>query len=274
MSVSHSALSSPHSAFVYQCRLPGFEGPLDVLLRLIERQELDITAISLAAVADQFVAYLDGLPDRDPAVLAEFAAVASRLLVLKTRVLFPRPPEPAGRAGDDEVDEDELVRQLREYRQIKAAAESLLTRDRQGERTFAPLGVPQAGVDAAPEITLAPARPADLLRAVQRRLARQPAAPRVLTLAPRISVGEMAARVLERLHSAPGSAVYFSHLIAGLTSRVDVVTAFMAVLELVRRRRVEARQDDLYGDIVIQPPGEQVADSEPVRAGMVAVADD
>jgi segregation and condensation protein A len=275
MSVTHPALSTSHSAFVYQCRLPGFEGPLDVLLRLIERQELDITAISLATVADQFVAYLDGLPDRDPAVLAEFAAVASRLLVLKTRVLFPRPPEPAGRAGDDEVDEDELVRQLREYRQIKAAAESLLARDRQGERTFAPLGVPQAGVDTAmPEITLASARPADLLRAVQRRLARQPAAPRVLTLAPRISVGEMAARVLERLHGAPGSAVYFSHLVAGLTSRVDVVTTFMAVLELVRRRRVEAAQEDLFGEIVVLPPREPGSDPEPALAGSVAVADD
>src|SRR5687767_5110665 len=71
-------------------RVAGFEGPLAVLLRLIEREELDITAISLAQVADQFVAYIAAQPDSDPGLLAEFAAVASRLLVLKTRVLFPR----------------------------------------------------------------------------------------------------------------------------------------------------------------------------------------
>jgi segregation and condensation protein A len=275
MSIPYATLHAPHATFVYQCQLPGFEGPLDVLLRLIERQELDITAISLATVADQFVAYLASAPDRDPAVLAEFAAVASRLLLLKTRVLFPRPPELAGRASDDEVDEDELVRHLREYRQIKAAAESLLARDRQGERTFAPLGVPQSDVCAAtPEVTLAPARPADLLRAVQRRLARQPATPRVLTLAPRISVGEMAARVLERLRGESGGTVRFSQLVAGLPSRVDVVTAFMAVLELVRRRRVEATQDDLFGEIVVLPPGEPQAELDPALAGVVTVADD
>ena len=174
----------------YAYRLPGFEGPLDVLLRLIEREELDITAISLAAVADQFVAYIEAQPDRDPAVLAEFAAVASRLLLLKTRGLFPRAPEAPVAEVDGGADEDDLVRQLLEYRQIKEAAGALGGRDRAGERVFAPLAVPaHATAGAIPEITLAPAGPFDLLRAVHRRLARQPVAPRVLNLVPRISVG-------------------------------------------------------------------------------------
>ena len=92
----------------FQPRLPVFEGPLEVLLRLVERQELAITEVSLAAVADQFLAHLDTLPDRDPALLAEFAAVASRLLLLKTRVLFPRQPH-APAEDDAEEDEDDLV---------------------------------------------------------------------------------------------------------------------------------------------------------------------
>ncbi len=188
-----SALRAPHSAL--RTRVPGFEGPLAVLLRLIEREELDITAISLAQVADQFVAYIAGQPDSDPGLLAEFAAVASRLLLLKTRVLFPRAPAVAERDREED-DADDLVRQLQEYRRFKSIAEALAARDRVEGRTFLPVEAPnRALTGAVAEITLAPARPFDLVRVVQRRLARQPAAPRLLALAPRISVGEMIGRV-------------------------------------------------------------------------------
>src|SRR3954463_902994 len=101
MIATPSAFRLPPSATEYACNVPGFEGPLAVLLRLIERQELDITAISLALVADQFIAYLDEQPVRDLALLADFGAVASRLLLLKTRMLFPRAPEVAGEATDE-----------------------------------------------------------------------------------------------------------------------------------------------------------------------------
>ncbi len=265
MSVVDSAIRNPQSAIPYQCRLPGFEGPLDVLLRLIERRELDITAISLAAVADQFLEHLAGLPDRDPAILAEFAAVASRLLLLKTRVLFPRAPEPAGEPEGAEDDPDDLVAQLREYRRIKAAAGGLAARERDGLRAFAPrVGPPDPDgppAAAAPvvEVTLAPAGPADLLRAAHRRLSRLPATPRVLTLPPRISVGEMAARIAERLRAR--RAVRFSALVTPGMPRGDVVTTFMAILELVRRRRAEARQEEPFGEIVVLPPPGALAEA-------------
>jgi segregation and condensation protein A len=254
MSALESAIRNPQSAIGYACSVPGFEGPLDVLLRLIEREELDITAISLAQVADQFVAHITAQPDRDPALLAEFAAVASRLILLKTRGLFPRAPEAPAPGADERPDEDDLVRQLLEYRQIKAAAEGLAARDRAGARAFAPLAAPaHAAAGATPEITLAPARQFDLLRATHRRLSRQPATPRVLTLVPRISVGEMAARILERLGLRPPGEVRLSRLATEARSRPDVVTTFMAILELVRRRRVEAIQEVPFGDIVVLP---------------------
>lgn len=241
----------------YACNVPGFEGPLDVLLRLIEREELDITAISLTLVADQFIAHIAAQPDRDPALLAEFVAVASRLLLLKTRGLFPRQPGVPTNDPDEGPDEDDLVRQLREYRQIKAAATGLLTRDQLGERAFAPLAIAaHARTEIVPEITLAPAGPLDLLRAVQRRLARQPATPRVLTLVPRISVGEMAARILEYLRIRPNGEVRLSRLVREAPSRSDVVTTFMSILELIRRRRAEAVQEVLFGDIAIYPAQE------------------
>ncbi len=250
MSVIEEA--AEQSAIAY--RVHGFEGPLAVLLRLIEREELDVTVISLAQVADQFVTYIAGQPTSDPALLAEFAAVASRLLVLKTRVLFPRPPVAHDRDRVDEDDADDLVRQLQEYRQFKVIAATLAARDRAESRTFSPTEAPdRALTGAVAEITLAPARAFDLVRVVQRRLARQPATPRLLALAPRISVGEMLAHLVERLRLLPHGEVRFSRVIPAPHSRIEIITTFMAILELVRRRRAEAVQDEPFGDIVILP---------------------
>lgn len=256
----------------YECRVPGFEGPLAVLLRLIERQELDITAISLALVADQFIAYLDEQPVRDLALLADFGAVASRLLLLKTRMLFPRAIEATGDPAD-EADGDDLVRQLLEYRRFKEAAEGLAARDRAGARTFAPVAAPaHATAGAIPEVTLAPARPRDLVRAVQRRLARQPATPQRLALVPQISIGEMVARIADFLRALPRGEVRFSRLIRGASSCTEIVTTFMAILELVRRRRAEATQDRPFGEIVLLPLAAGVSLEAPDTAE--AAADD
>lgn len=250
----------------YQLRLPTFEGPLDLLLRLIERQELDITAISLVSVTDQFLARLDALPDRDPAILAEFVTIAARLLLLKTRVLFPRPAvTPTADVADDA---DELIRQLQEYRRLKVAAGLLAAREGERLRAYAPLVAPAPDTLTA-SVTLAAAGPADLLRAVHRRLACLPAAPRLLTLPPRISVGEMAARLLARLRGAPGGEVRFSTLARQGATRADIVTTFMAILELIRRRHAEAEQAWPFGDIVVRRSGGDIA-----SAASVEVADD
>ena len=272
---AHAAQATPHSSFVI--RHSSFEGPLEVLLRLVERQELAITEVSLAAVADQFLAHLDTLPDRDPALLAEFAAVASRLLLLKTRVLFPRQPD-APAEDDAGEDEDDLVRRLQEYRRVKDAAAALAARDAAGLRAYEPLAAPiPESLEA--EVTLAPARPTDLVRAVQRRLARLPAAPRLLALPPRISVGEMVARIAARLRAGRRE-VRFGDLVARLApargrpplpDRGDVVTIFMAILELVHRRQAEAHQPIPFGDIVVlATEGTSTADQEPEEAERAA----
>ena len=102
----------------YQFRLPSFEGPLDVLLRLIERDQLAISEVSLLAVFDQFLAHLDRLEAEAPDAIAEFVLVAGRLSVLKSRALLPRPAKPL-----EEPDEIDLVMQLEAYRAVKAAAD-------------------------------------------------------------------------------------------------------------------------------------------------------
>lgn len=246
----------------YQLRLAGFEGPLDILLRLIERRELAITEVSLVAVTEQFLAYIDALDDRDPAVLAEFLTIGARLLLLKTRGLFPQAP-----AAPDDGDEDDpadLARQLREYQRFKEVALELEALDRSGQRSFEPARPPGFGQVAA-GFTVAPARPADLLRAVRSQLARVAPLPGILELAPRVSVAEMTSRIIAALRLARAG-VWFSDLARGVTHRGDVVTTFLALLELVRRRRADASQQAPFGDILVRQPAGSSGATEPPRA--------
>src|SRR3989304_337605 len=100
----------------FQLQLPVFEGPLDLLLYLIEREELDITAVSLVQVTDQYLSYLRSGEQIDATALAEFIAIGARLLYLKSRALLPKPPpaeEPLEGLAED------LVQRLREYRRFK-----------------------------------------------------------------------------------------------------------------------------------------------------------
>src|SRR5437868_13214025 len=121
----------------YAVRLPDFEGPLDVLLRLIERQELEISKVSLALVADQFLEYVAALPAPEPRVLASFMVIAARLLLIKSEALLPRPPPPApGEAEDEEDVGAELVRRLQEYKAIQEVARGLRERDSAGQRSY------------------------------------------------------------------------------------------------------------------------------------------
>src|SRR5512136_2070141 len=105
----------------YQVRIPAFEGPLDLLLQLIEREKLDISAVSLAQVADQFLAYVRELETVAAEVLADFLAVAARLVLIKSRALLPR-PAPAAGEEEEEDPAEALARQLREYKRYREAA--------------------------------------------------------------------------------------------------------------------------------------------------------
>src|SRR5215207_1012312 len=128
------------TAHPYTLQLPDFAGPLDLLLRLIEKDELQITTISLAAVADQYLAYVRDLADPDPLTVAEFLAIAAQLLLIKSRALLPRPDPPV--AIPDEDSGEQLARQLKEYQRFKQAAAQLRAWENEGRRTWERLTPP------------------------------------------------------------------------------------------------------------------------------------
>jgi segregation and condensation protein A len=227
----------------YQLRLPVFEGPLDVLLRLIERSQLAIADVSLVAVTEQFLAHVRALDEAPPAVLAEFSAVGSRLVLLKSRSLLPRP------AVDEEGEGEGLVQQLIEYRAVKEAAVELGRRDTRGEGAFGRGAGAVAGPPATPP-RLARHEPVALAQAIRRRLSVLPGPRDGLRLRRLISLREMIERVMGAI-TTRGTA-RFSAVAAGCESRHEVLTAFLALLVLMRRRVLDAEQDALFGEITIR----------------------
>jgi segregation and condensation protein A len=224
----------------YQFRLPSFEGPLDVLLRLIERDQLAISEISLLAVFDQFMAHLDAIETDAPGAIAEFLLVAGRLSVLKSRALLPRPARPP-----EEPEEVDLVRQLEAYRAVKAAAELLGVRQRTGSGA---LGRGEAVACPPIEATRFAPQPASALaEAVGRWLTRVPAKPALLPRHRVVSLREMISRISSALNHE--ASVSFDRIRATCAGRQETAVAFLAVLTLMRRQAIVATQSELFGPI-------------------------
>ncbi len=232
----------------YTFHLPAFEGPLDLLLRLIERRELDITAIALAEVADEYLAHVRALDQRDPAALSAFLSIATRLLLIKSRALLPRPPPPA---SDEELDDaDALVRQLQQYQRFKQAATLLRSWESQGRRSFTRSAPPPAIAPPPPErldVTLA-----QMIAAWQRRaqlLLPLTEASIPLPQAKTITVTEMVGRIRGRLATQPW--FQFDDLLSAALTRVELVVALWSVLELLKRRAIVVEQEALFGPIMV-----------------------
>ena len=228
----------------YQLRLPAFEGPFDVLLRLVERSHLLITDVSLIDVTNQFLDYVAAMDTRDPALVAEFSTVGSRLVVLKSRSLLPKPPI------EDVETVSDLARELIEYQAYKDMAAHLRDRDVLGEGAF-----PLTGAQLPPSLpqmdrVLAAHQPNQLVRALRRRLAVLPTPALIVAARKLVSLRDMAERVLHALGHT-GSTT-FRNVLARCSDYHEVRTAFLAVLVLSRRDVVEVEQTELFGEISIK----------------------
>lgn len=238
----------------YQVRLDVFEGPLDLLLALIEREELDITVVSLARVTGQYLEHIRHLEDIHPEMLAEFLVVAAKLLYIKSLALLPR-PEPA--EGEEEEEGDvgqDLVRQLQEYRRYRAAAQVLDERLRAGLRAYVRIAAPPAVEPSALRVEGVTLE--DLWQAAQEALAVAPPAPDVSeVVAPLVvTVEERMVLIRSRLQESPRIA--FSSLLQQGQSREEVIVTLLAILEMARRFEIALRQDEPFGEVWIErtPP--------------------
>lgn len=233
---------------MFELKLSVFQGPLDLLLDLIEREELDITAVSLAQVTDQYWAHLRSVEEQDAEALAEFIVMGARLLYIKSRALLPelRPRE----REDEKKDPGEaLAQMLVEYKRFREAAGAFRDLEEQGRRAYPRLGPPSKDFVLPPGlkgVTLE-----GLLNIFEEALSRQPAEPEEGTIEREaVTVEEKMAAVTAAVASGSGR-VSFRALVEACTSRLEVIVVFLAILELIKDGQLVARQRGRFRDIMM-----------------------
>src|SRR6266487_2440606 len=246
----------------YVVHLPDFEGPLDLLLHLIEKRRMEITTVSLVAVTDQYLAYIRRWQEAEVgslplANMAAFISLAARLLFIKSQSLLPR-------ISKEEVDEqaknaaamaEELRRHLLEYKQAKEIARHLRQREEAGLQTYARsslLASIEAQLAWTPP-TLIGMEPRLLASAFQRLLELRTKdeldGADLIPLA-RITVRERIAEIVRLL--GEHTSIFLTELIGNEQSRLVVIVTFLAILEMWKRERIVVTQDRLFGSICLQ----------------------
>ena len=246
-----------------------FEGPLDLLLHLIKKNEVSITDIPIAAITEQYLATLELMQSLNLDVAGEFLVMAATLIHIKSRMLLP--------SGDDELDEDEgrdphdeLVHRLLEYQRFKDAAEQLEQRDILTRDVFVRSAPPTEEIEAPGfrEISLF-----ELLSALRRVLERLPKESVHEITLEKITMREKMTLLLDRLRTH--GKVLFESLFNDVKTRMEVIVTFLAMLELVKVRAIRIFQEDSTGPIMIEaaagldqvPEGVATQDSEEEQHG-------
>lgn len=231
-------------------KIPAFSGPMDLLLQLIERNELDISSVSLAMVTDQYLTYMRQNNERLLDNLTDFTVVAARLILIKSQSLLPRPTE---LVADEPDPGEDLARQLLVYKAFKQTAQILDQRQVDALRTYVRLVVPPKPI---PELRLDGKTATDLWRAAVRAFELKGEIEEkvsVMLKRPRITVSEKVSAIVDALRS--GRMVRFFEFLKQGQGRTEVVMTFLAILELVKMGRVRARQPGRFGDIEITKQG-------------------
>lgn len=234
----------------YKVKFEVFEGPLDLLLYLIKKQEVDIYEVNLTQLATQFVEYVDLMRMLDLEIAGEFLVMAATLMYIKSRELLPKDQQVEAEQEDDTSDPRwELIRQLVEYKKFKDAASQLQAMEIRQEGVYPRLPIkPEFEPDNTkpkPEATLF-----DLLNAVNAIIKRVAAKEQTRDIfEDRWTVSEKIEVLLRRISDHP--TLRFSDLFAGATSRTEVVVTFLAVLELMRLKQIVATQTAEFGEIEI-----------------------
>ena len=240
----------------YHVKLEIFEGPMDLLLHLIKKHELDIYDIPVSLITQQYLEYIDLMKSLDMEIAGEFLVMAATLTHIKSKMLLP-PPENPEEDEDGSDPRAELVRRLLEYKRFKDAAQSLEDQEALMSRVFtrAPDAAPEAPPDEN-EPLLFDFHLFDLLASLKDVLNRVPEGAFEIN-AETVSITEKISHILARLESV--QSLLFAELFEGDVSRAQVIATFLALLELMKTRVVKAVQVEQYGAIrilkaVTEPP--------------------
>ncbi len=234
----------------YKVQLEIFEGPLDLLLYLIKRDELDIYDISIVTITKQYMAYIETFRMLNIGLAGEFLVMAANLCYIKSRTLLPKHQQPPEDDAEDEDPRWDLIRQLIEYKKFKDAATFLQRRESEQQNLFS--HVPEKiQSDKAQERPLAEVSIFDLIRAFQGILQRfddDDAFNEIVD--ERWTVSDKIDHLLKTV--APGQSIRFSDLFENVSTKGEVIVTFLAVLELMKLNHFRVRQDSALGEIELQ----------------------
>ena len=232
----------------YKVKLEIFEGPLDLLLYLIKRDEIDIYEISIERITKQYLEYLQAFKELKIDIAGEFVVMAANLIYLKSRSLLPLDQQPPEEDADEDDPRWDLIRQLIEYKKFKEAAVQLHGRELEQERIF----IRDGGTVPTPDAPL-PLHEVgifQLIHAFQEVIKRAEAREDLGEIfAERFTVSDKIEKILQRIGN--GGSVRFSELFANIASRIEIVVTFLALLELIRLNQVRALQPQMFDEIEI-----------------------
>jgi segregation and condensation protein A len=234
-----------HQSGSYRISTPVYEGPLDLLLQLIERAELDITKLALAQVTDQYLVHMREMQDKPAEEVSAFLVIAARLIQIKSEALLPRPPT---REPGEEDPGEALARQLAAYKKYREIAVLLGQREADNMKTYLRLALPPK-LDA--QLDLEGIGLEDLVAAARQVLIRADLRPGLKTVVsqPQVTIRDKISQISSFLRK--GGRATFKRLLGDKKTRLDVVVTFLALLELVKRHLIVARQEKNFGDIEI-----------------------
>ncbi|MBI3415375.1 MAG: segregation/condensation protein A [Verrucomicrobia bacterium] len=235
----------------YKVKFDVFEGPLDLLLYLIKKEEVDIYEVNLTRIATQFIEYVELLRQLDLDFAGEFLVMASTLMYIKSRELLPVDQQAQVEVEDDGDDPRwELIRQLVEYKKFKDAAADLQTLEARQENVFVRLPA-KVEFDVEPRAVKPEVGLFDLINAVNAILKRVSQREDLRDIfADKWTVSEKIEMVVQLL--AAKASVKFSELFSAATNRMEVVVTFLAMLELIRLRQIIAVQPEAFSEIELR----------------------
>ncbi len=239
----------------YKVRLEIFEGPLDLLLYLIKKDEVDIHSISIERITRQYLDYINTFKLLNIDLASEFIVMAANLMYLKSRTLLPKVDQPPEEDAEEDDPRWELIRQLIEYKKFKDAAGFLSLRELEQEGRFShqPDAAEQPEIEAP---ALAEVSIFDLIRAFQNVLKRfEESHDFGDIIDDRFTVSDKIEMLMH--HFQPGEFRRFEELFQSATTKAEVIVTFLALLELMKLNQFVVRQNELLGDIVIERRGIQ-----------------
>jgi len=234
----------------YKVKLEVFEGPLDLLLYLIKKDEVDIYDISLERITAQYLEFMDAFKVLDLELAGEFVVMAANLIYLKSRALLPASVQPPDEEAEEEDPRWDLIRQLIEYKKFKDAAAHLSHRELEQSNLFARL--PDSPDAAQPERPLGDVSVFDLINAfnnILKRIATKSEDLREI-FEENFTVSDKIDLIMKLTSS--GVPLKFTELFADAASRAEIVITFLALLELVRLKQLRCIQPEVFGEIELR----------------------